>query len=239
MSVPSPNNFNESKDSTRQALLEAALIEFAAHGLDGATVKSIAERAGVNISLVSYHFGGKENLYREILKNFALDRGEYLDRIFKTPQNIDEFRFKLELMIEDFFEEHRKQPLIHQILHRDCFINISQFSDIYQTLFLNIIQKISGFFLQAQKKKLLRQDLDTDIAAKIMLGGLIHMTRMEELAKITKESSKTLQNQKYREKVVKTALEINLQGLLETRPLTEFKPTYNKITSKKSKSERI
>lgn len=47
-------------------LLEAALDEFAAKGFSGARVAEIAARAGVNRQLISYYFGGKEGLYREL-----------------------------------------------------------------------------------------------------------------------------------------------------------------------------
>ncbi|NHA68127.1 TetR/AcrR family transcriptional regulator [Phycicoccus flavus] len=54
-------------ERTRQALLAAALAEFAEKGLAGARVDVIAERAGVNKQLISYHFGGKQGLYDALL----------------------------------------------------------------------------------------------------------------------------------------------------------------------------
>ena len=53
-------------ERTRQALLDAALEEFAAKGFAGARVQDIADRAGVNKQLISYHFGGKAGLYRAL-----------------------------------------------------------------------------------------------------------------------------------------------------------------------------
>jgi TetR/AcrR family transcriptional regulator len=55
-----------SSDRSRAALLDAALTEFADHGFAGARVAAIAQRAGVNKQLISYHFGGKLGLYRAI-----------------------------------------------------------------------------------------------------------------------------------------------------------------------------
>jgi len=54
--------------SRRQRLLEAALEEFSARGPAGARVESIARGAGVNKQLITYYFGGKEGLYREMLR---------------------------------------------------------------------------------------------------------------------------------------------------------------------------
>lgn len=51
-------------DATRAALLEAALAEFSAHGFEGASTRSIAERAGVHQPQINYHFASKDELWR-------------------------------------------------------------------------------------------------------------------------------------------------------------------------------
>ncbi|HQZ07051.1 MAG: TetR family transcriptional regulator [Rhodoferax sp.] len=57
-------------DSTgsRASILAAARAEFAAHGLTGARVNTIANRAGVNKQLIYYYFGSKDDLYRSALE---------------------------------------------------------------------------------------------------------------------------------------------------------------------------
>jgi AcrR family transcriptional regulator len=51
----------------KRRLIEAAALEFAERGFDGASVLTIAERAGVKQPLVNYHFGGKEGLWRAVV----------------------------------------------------------------------------------------------------------------------------------------------------------------------------
>ena len=53
-------------DRSRRQLLDAALDEFATHGYASARVRDIAARAGLSKDLVTYHFGGKEGLYRAV-----------------------------------------------------------------------------------------------------------------------------------------------------------------------------
>ncbi|MDT7577113.1 MAG: hypothetical protein QOH17_3446 [Pseudonocardiales bacterium] len=48
---------------TRAQLLDAARAEFAERGYEGATVRRIAERAGVDPAMVNHWFGGKEALF--------------------------------------------------------------------------------------------------------------------------------------------------------------------------------
>lgn len=49
---------------TREKILQAALETFAEKGFDGATTRDIAGRAGVQLGLLQYHFGGKQKLWQ-------------------------------------------------------------------------------------------------------------------------------------------------------------------------------
>ncbi len=55
-------------EATRQAILCAATGEFARHGLAGARVDRIAERAGINKRMLYYYFGQKEGLFLAVLE---------------------------------------------------------------------------------------------------------------------------------------------------------------------------
>jgi AcrR family transcriptional regulator len=50
----------------RERILDAALDLFGERGLTGTTVRDIAARAQVNVAAISYHFGGKDKLYRAV-----------------------------------------------------------------------------------------------------------------------------------------------------------------------------
>lgn len=54
-------------DPTKARLLEAAGEEFAEKGFEGATIRSISQRAGANLAAINYHFGDKEHLYEAAL----------------------------------------------------------------------------------------------------------------------------------------------------------------------------
>jgi AcrR family transcriptional regulator len=57
-------------DETRQRILDASEAIFSEIGYEATTVRAICELASVkNIGAVNYYFQGKENLYRETVKN--------------------------------------------------------------------------------------------------------------------------------------------------------------------------
>jgi AcrR family transcriptional regulator len=65
---------------TRAALLDAARVVFAERGYDGATVRAIAERAGVDPAMVNHWFGGKEPLFVAAL-NLPVDPAAALSEV--------------------------------------------------------------------------------------------------------------------------------------------------------------
>ncbi|HXV92364.1 MAG TPA: TetR family transcriptional regulator, partial [Pseudonocardia sp.] len=57
-----------SGEDTRAALLDAARAEFAEQGFDGATLRTIAARAGTDPAMVNHWFGGKQALFAAVMQ---------------------------------------------------------------------------------------------------------------------------------------------------------------------------
>ncbi|MDF9826434.1 AcrR family transcriptional regulator [Ereboglobus sp. PH5-10] len=85
-------------ETAREKLLASALRIFGECGYDGASIRDIARDANTNVALVSYHFGGKERLYKELLRSIvvnrvqaALDRftAAYGDERIQNPSRAD------------------------------------------------------------------------------------------------------------------------------------------------------
>ncbi len=60
-------------DDTRGQLLDAGLTLFSEYGYDSVTTRQLASEAGVNIAAIAYHFGGKRELYRAVLRQLVED----------------------------------------------------------------------------------------------------------------------------------------------------------------------
>lgn len=61
---------------TKSRLLETAAVLFAENGYRGASVRHICDLARANPGAVSYHFGGKKQLYRTVLRRAATSLAE-------------------------------------------------------------------------------------------------------------------------------------------------------------------
>jgi len=68
-------------EATRQALLRAGVELFSERGFDGVSIEEVADRAGVNKALISYHFRGKRGLYVAILDSAFRAMAERLKAI--------------------------------------------------------------------------------------------------------------------------------------------------------------
>lgn len=81
----------ELNKNAEQKIIEVATRLFAKNGFEGASTRDICKEAGVNISLISYYFGGKEGLYRKIVADIAQGIINYAQaNIFKGgPEILD------------------------------------------------------------------------------------------------------------------------------------------------------
>jgi AcrR family transcriptional regulator len=75
---------------TRTALLDAARAAFVELGYNGATVRGIAERAGVDAAMVNHWFGSKEQLFVAAMQ-LPIDPSAILDQVLPgDPEHLGE-----------------------------------------------------------------------------------------------------------------------------------------------------
>ncbi|MGW5050182.1 TetR/AcrR family transcriptional regulator [Actinokineospora sp. NPDC004072] len=72
---------------TRAALLTAARAVFTENGYDGATVRAIARRAGVDPAMVNHWFGGKEALFAEAVLHLPFNPQAIIAEILKGDRD--------------------------------------------------------------------------------------------------------------------------------------------------------
>jgi AcrR family transcriptional regulator len=103
---------------TREKLVAAALKAFADHGFAGATTRGIAERAGVALAALPYHFETKEALWRAAADRiFGLLTEQFQARI-RGLEGVDPGT-RLRLLLRDFVLFAATHPELHQFMLRE------------------------------------------------------------------------------------------------------------------------
>lgn len=104
-------------DATRQALVAAGTRLFAERGYDGVPVSAIAERAAVNKAMISYHFGGKRELYRAIVTATFADIVARVEALVRSDRPAPDLLRELVALIAD--TATRRNPHFPAIMLRE------------------------------------------------------------------------------------------------------------------------
>ncbi|HEX7907568.1 MAG TPA: TetR/AcrR family transcriptional regulator [Paraburkholderia sp.] len=81
---------------TRSAILTAALAEFASKGFEAASIRSIADRIGLQHPLITYHFRTKDILWQAVAEHvFERIQHSWDDYLTETPPDRATDRVKL------------------------------------------------------------------------------------------------------------------------------------------------
>ena len=75
-------------EQTKENILAAATALFAQYGYDSATTRSIANKAGVNIATIAFHFQNKEMLCKAVRERAADDLNHYFDKTLEKVKTV-------------------------------------------------------------------------------------------------------------------------------------------------------
>src|SRR4051812_36059503 len=79
---------SEISPATQEKIFDAAERLFAERGFDGTSLREITTEAGVNLAAVNYHFGSKEDLYRETFLRRMRPMNELRHRLLDQAEQI-------------------------------------------------------------------------------------------------------------------------------------------------------
>lgn len=205
-----PENL-QARDS-REQLMRGAQKVFAQLGFDGTTVRDIAEAAGVNVSLVNYHFTGKDGLYAACIERFGKEKLALAQQVLTPVQSPEEFRVRLKLWVQQILDTHAEQQELCTIIHRESDLRFKNTKTEFQETFLKIFQTIVSFFESAQKSGIVRKDSDAALIAELFYMSVVQFARQDPLRyEIT---GRTIKDLKFRATVSDQVLETFLTGCL-------------------------
>ena len=143
---------NEKDENSKTRILEAATKLFAQKGFDGTSIREICKKANVNLCMISYYWGGKQELYNGIIENLLEKQIEYSKNFLdlnKNPKSmsIDECADLLMVISEkfvDFFYTNISSDLIVLLLkeqQKPDFIVKSPVLDYMRAVVARVLNK--------------------------------------------------------------------------------------------------
>ena len=125
----------------RTRLLQAATDAFAEQGFEGASLRAIADSAGVSFQLITYYFGSKEALWIatvEYLFERYLETGKGLG--FTTSGNIyEQFHNHLRLLLTDM----QQRPQLRKIWIQEYFANSERYHNVIKPQIKRLIDDLA------------------------------------------------------------------------------------------------
>lgn len=111
----------------KEDILDVAEDLFAQFGFEAVSVRQLAKEAGINVAMVSYYFGSKEQLFKQVIERKLINTGN----LIASSTNLDHWEkiYRIADGYIDGFFQNRKTT---QIIYRE--INLNQRSDIAQML---------------------------------------------------------------------------------------------------------
>lgn len=147
---------------TVNRIVEAAIPLFAIKGVSSVSVKEVAEAAGVNVALISYYFGGKDNLYAFVLEQQLSILGDTIDRI-KQEECCPVGRIRR--MAVSLAVLHRQNPYSDRLFFSEVTNPTKCFDMIVRKAADRLHQFLRDCIIEAIDLGKFRPDLHTDFAA--------------------------------------------------------------------------
>ena len=117
---------------------------FAASGYNGTSVRDIAAKAKVNVSMISYYFGSKENLM-ETLFRWRMEEGLNFAKNIVENNDLSEIE-KLDAFVDNFVNRVQKFKDFYLLIHTQQVIsqnkNIQNFLKDSKINYIEINQRI-------------------------------------------------------------------------------------------------
>lgn len=166
----------KNKDSSRDCLLKTAAKLFCKNGLEKTSTRDIAQESKVNISMISYHFGGKEGLYKQVLMDFAknIEAGstEILESFARQVMTKESFKEEMMAIIDHMILTRIRHPEICTMLSREKIEGMPLSQEIHEQIFYPLVLRFLDLIERAQKNKIVRTDINPTLFFILMTEGI-------------------------------------------------------------------
>ena len=127
--------------STRTAILEAALAEFAEKGFEAASIRSIAERTGFQHPLITYHYPSKDLLWQAVAEDtFERIRREWDARASESAELTPLDRLRAEYTA--LFRHTTRFPEFHRFMRQEAASSNPRLQWVAENVLAPLIERL-------------------------------------------------------------------------------------------------
>ena len=139
---------------TRTSILEAAIAEFAERGFEGASIRVIADRLGLQHPLITYHYRSKDILWRAAAEHaFAQIRNEW---DISAPEGSDLSPLaRLRREYTTVFRYTVAFPEFHRFMRQEALTNNPRLKWVAETVLAPLLGRLLPQIVAAQRQGLL------------------------------------------------------------------------------------
>ncbi len=130
--APMPRRRQARSAATRDALLDAALAEFAAYGFEGASTRSIAAAAGTHQPQINYHFDSKDELWRAAVDHLFAQLDDAVGRHLRELPSVSDERERFARGVRAFVRAAAELPELNRIMVQEATIDSDRLSWIVE-----------------------------------------------------------------------------------------------------------
>jgi AcrR family transcriptional regulator len=178
------------KAETKIKIAEAAISLFTSQGFKGTTVRQIAKKAGVNLALISYHFGGKKGLLEELITLFFEGYIRRIEIVYLTSNSSSVKGNFIELVESLLIYQQKNLPLA-RFVYREMTLDSTLVRELMSTYLVKEKYFLQTMFEKGMKKKEFRRqpiDFLTIQFKDMMMLPFLHPLYLSEVYQITAET---------------------------------------------------
>jgi TetR/AcrR family transcriptional regulator len=152
-----------------ESLLLAATELFAAAGFDGASIASIAEKAGMSKANVFHHYSSKEALYVAVIERAATAGADYAEELHRVPgSSADKVRRLIEFEVRHMLENPQSSRLL---LREIADGGHARKRKLARTVYRRNFAAMASIFEQGKQRGEFYKSLDPAAAAMLLSGA--------------------------------------------------------------------
>lgn len=174
-----------SSEDVKNKILKCAKQEFALRGVQGSNLKDIAKCANVAGSLITYHYKGKDGLFKTCMETFAVRRLGAINRILVAePKSRSEMQTRIELFVEEMLISFVEDPEGFQIVNQEVKSGNPIAVEVFRETFLGSFENAIQFFKMAKKNGIIDASRDPLIVASLLFSLTCETARNDQLGEL-------------------------------------------------------